>query len=394
MIEIIKNIIKDTSTIDQIRFIFENKSMSIYIGGAVLTAILLALSQLFKNLHDKCDNNKIIYNCFHYFFFILSIFPLAIISGIREHVGTDQFGGYYSAWQYILNGGGRFPSFELGFEWIIRFIQFITKDYAWFCIITSFIFNTFLCLSIRKMSKSWWISGLMIVLGNFFFISLNNIRQCCAMAVITYAYTFIVDKKYIRGLFFSFVAVFFFHTSVIVVVPLFVIFSIKKIRFLYPVIIIIGIIGIPWYMDFAFWLSEIIGYSDYWGNHMITKPLYPYLLLHFGVFITTLFMYKKISNEDNYGFGLLVLNFITVLISIESFKYPVNEIMSRACLSFSWSVIFLIPYLKNVTKYKVVNYICIILLLIVAYRCTFTTSVYLGHHEVFPYQTIFDVRKG
>lgn len=369
--------------------------MVVYVTATLLTAILIGISYKYYK-KTICNNlllcsdvqikeykkNKRLY----ILFFILSVIPLTFVSGFRWGVGTDYFYGYYPTFY------GYYYGFILGFtesfyNFLIDLIKIFSNDTVYFFIFTSLIYNFLMFLSIRKMSKNWIISAIMLVAGNFFFISLNNIRQACAMAAATVAFAYACEKKILPFSFFAILTYMLHHSSIIMILPCAFII-LKKMKKIYPIFAIILLIATPLYLPFIKWIISFTEYANYFNWEAKDSPLFPYILLHGTVFIVSFYMYRKI-NDDKYGFPLMLMNLVTLIISLISIEFPVNETMSRGCLYFSWSIIFLVPYFMEATPYKWINIIILILVIVVACGSTWYTSVYLGHHEVFPYRFIF-----
>lgn len=369
--------------------------MVVYVTATLLSAVLMFFSYKFynkstyENLLFTNSNQMINYkrnNRLYILFFVLSIVPLVFVSGIRWGVGTDYFNGYYPGfYEYIYRNQ---PGFEEGlYNVIIDFISFFSNDSVWFFIFTSLIFNSLLFISIKKMSKNWIVSVIMLVSGNFFFISLNNVRQACAMAAATVAFAYACEKKLFPFVLFAILTYMLHNSSIIMIVPCAFIL-LKKVKKLYPIIAIGLLCLTPGYLPMIKWILSFTKYADYFAGEPNDLPLLPYILLHGTVFFVSFVMYKKIA-DDKYGLPLMFMNLTALIISLLSFEYPLNETMSRGCLYFSWSIIFLIPYFMEMFENKWFNITIVILVILVACGSTWYTSVYLGHHEVFPYRFIF-----
>lgn len=356
------------------------KTYLIYGIGTILTIFFLGLAECFKKKEEK-------YKKWYIIFLILSILPLSFISGLRFGVGTDYFFTYYPRFFRIV--AGESPYTELPFTWLNKFLSYIYMGPEPLFIITSFVFMTFMILAIDKMSKCMPLSGALIVLGNYWFISMNNVRQCCALAIMIYAFSFFCDHKFGKALILSFFASC-FHLTSIILVPIFLVLSIRKYKkFDLEIMMILFVFSI-FALDLAKWIMGMLGYGDYLGVEGLQMPLYAQIVLFGYLFIILLLGRNKIKDQDNYGFPLIILSLLAFLVGLESLRFQTMETMSRAILFFSWSLIFIIPYFVKLTKYKWLNImmVCVSILLVCGY--TYYITIYLGHHEVFPYQTIFN----
>lgn len=364
--------------------------MTVYIVGTFITCITMYFAQFF---YKKYINSKTKDKNFKMFltFLFLSFLPLSLISGLRYGVGTDYFYTYYPRFYKIMGGSYDVYKNEPLFTYLNRFIQLFTSDVTWLFIVTSFVFNIFLILSIKRMSSNWTISALMIVLGNFFFISMNNVRQCCAMSIATYAFSYACDRKWVRCIIFGLLAIAFHLTSVIFI-PIYIFSSIRCIRKYYTYIAIGLVAAAPFCLELIIWIIEHTRFSSYL-KYNLNNPIYPYMIVHGVVFLLMFIFREKIVNRNNYIFSLLFLNELTFLIALASLQIPINETMSRACLFFSWSIIFIIPEILLIFNKKYLSVCILIMVLIVITGCTWYASVFLGHHEVFPYVSIFGAYK-
>lgn len=356
------------------------KSYLIYGTGTILTIIFLGLAECFKKKEKKARKWYII--CL-----ILSIIPLSLISAIRWGVGTDYFFTYYPNFFRIVVGES--PYTELPFTWLNKLLSYFYMSPEPLFVITSFVFMTFMILSIDKMSKCMPLSGALIVLGNFWFISMNNVRQCCALSIMIYAFSFFCDHKYGKALILTCLASC-FHLTSIILAPIFLILSIKKLKKYYLEILIGLFVCSIFLLDIAKWGMGLLGYGGYFDMEGFQMPLYTQIILFGYLFLILLFGRNKIIDQNNYAFPLMILSTIALLVGLESLRYQMMETMSRAILFFSWSLIFTIPYFLRLTKNKWLNWFLIGLALVFVCGYTHYITIYLGHHEVFPYHSIFN----
>ena len=163
--------------------------MLIYSIGLIITALLMLLAQISYNkstlVTTTNEKKKFNYKISYVFLIVIAILPMSLISGLRYGLGTDYFYTYFPGFYATLVGN--YPYSEHLFNYLIKSITLFTNNPQWLFIITSFIFNIFIILSIKNISKKWVISSIIYIFGNIFFISLNNVRQSCALAISIYA---------------------------------------------------------------------------------------------------------------------------------------------------------------------------------------------------------------
>ncbi len=357
------------------------ESYLIYGIATLLTVVFLGLAEWFKK------KEEIKYEKWYILFLILAILPLSLVSGLRWGVGTDYFYTYYPRFFQIVTGIK--PYKEYPFIWLNLLISFFYMSPEPLFVITSFVFMTFFILSIDKMSKSLPLSGLLLVLGNYWFISMNNVRQCCALAIMIYAFSFFCDHKFIKAGVFSLLATG-FHLTSAVLIPIFLILSIRGLKkYFLEMNIIFLCLGI-FALDFAKWAMGLFGYGGYFDPFGWQEPLYTQIILFSFLFLILLFGRNKIMNQDNYAFPLMMLCTLAFLIGLESLRFQTMETMSRAILYFSWTIIFIVPYFLKLSNHKWFNYLVTIVAILFVCGYTYYITIYLGHHEVFPYCSIFN----
>ncbi len=357
------------------------KSYLIYGIATVLTVLFLWLAEIFK----KKENIK--YKKWYILFLILAILPLSLVSSLRWGIGTDYFYTYYPDFYRIIVGFK--PYKEMPFIWLNLLISYFYMGPEPLFVITSFVFMTFLILSVDKMSKSMPLSGLLIVLGNYWCISMNNVRQCCALAIMIYAFSFFCEHKFVKAGLFSLLATC-FHLSSIILIPIFLVLCLKKLRkYFLEINIVLFCFGI-FALDLAKWGMGLLGYGSYFEPFGWQEPLYTQIVLFAYLFLLIVFGRNRLIKQDNYIFPLMMLCSLTFLIGLESLRFQTMETMSRAILYFSWSILFLIPYIPKLTKYRWLNWTLTIIAVILVCGYTYYITIYLGHHEVFPYRSIFD----
>lgn len=364
--------------------------MYIYIFTAIITAILLYFAEYYNKLYKDrlITESKMKERTIYITFLVLSMIPYFFIAGFRYGVGTDYFYRYYPSFYQALSGAPNIYN-EVTFTWLNNAIGFFTDDAQWLFIITSAVFSIFMILSVTKMTNHWPIGGMMIVLSNVFLISLNNVRQFCAIAIGIYAFSFACDKKYIRCIIFAGLSCC-FHLTALAMFPLYLISGFKKIRKVLYIVVIVIIIFSPFYVPLIQRTLSKTQYYYYFTTDRHDLPLYFYLIPSASVLLISLISYKKMIEKNNYAFGLIITLTCAVVISVASFSITNNETMSRACNWYYWAIIFLIPIIIDAVKDRQLGYIIAFVLMFVAYLGTYYMIVIMGHHEVIPFRWCFE----
>ena len=125
---------------------------------------------------------------------ILAGVPPFFVSAFRYDIGTDYFYSYVPRFQDIVAGMDTY--FERGFHYLNVLIALFTDNYQWLFIVTSFLFIAFVYKTIYDQASNIPMAIIMLFLTYTYFISLNNIRQSLAMAMVLYALKYLKEKHY------------------------------------------------------------------------------------------------------------------------------------------------------------------------------------------------------
>lgn len=370
--------------------------MLIYIVSFILTAILFYFAQKYYILYSDGKNYLTTAKCRHYFwlfviFFLLSLLPIGLVSGLRYNVGTDYMYTYYPSFYLIMNN--QFHYTEWGFTALNQIIAYFTADAQWLFIITSFIFVYALLKGIIKYSHNVLISILVVFLSLIYFTSLNNVRQLIAVAICFLGFKEIIKKRFLYYLFYIVLACQFHITALIMILPYFIINNCNFIKKNVILWMTIGVAIVIIISPITLFIIEHTKYA-YFLNGVFTnhEKTYTNLLYSFiYLMISYLFLYKTLkTNKINYS--LIIFQYAFFLMQILSFIIPASEVILRLSQYFIIFQTLLIPTLvysqgklsKSVWPWLVLLF----------YFCTYFPYFYYfiivnGYHCVLPYQSIF-----
>lgn len=159
---------------------------------------------------------------------ILSSFVFAVIFGIRYNVGTD-FPVYLNNYELACVGSitDEFNRWEVGFRTI--FLLFAKGNFHY-----SFAFGTiaflqcfFVYLGLRNYPKVWVFIPLTLVFSCIWISYSNIMRHMMAFSILVYALSYLAKRKYVVYIFWILIASL-FHKTALILLPLSIIFSIKK----------------------------------------------------------------------------------------------------------------------------------------------------------------------
>ena len=351
--------------------------MIIYVIGTILTSFLLGIANYFHN--NK--KNKII----EITLIILSILPLSLISGLRCGIGTDYYFTYYPNFYLVFSGHNAYTREPL-FYYLNKFIQLFSADAQWLFLITSFIYMTFMTLSICKMSKNWALSIIILLIGNYYFYSMNIIRQACAISIGALAFAYSCDRKYIRTIILSLLAVG-FHNSALFLFPLLIVNGIKPLYKKGYLIHLLIFAFIPLYIPLLTKLVNVIDYGAYFDP---TKGdfMKEYVIVYGIIYLVSMFYYKRLINISNYSFGLMLALSFGVILSILSYRMTMESTL-RLTYWFTWPLIFLLPSFTKINDNKIISYTLTIILMVILSYILIEFGYKRCFGEVLPYVDIW-----
>ena len=342
--------------------------------------IIMILAVLFI-LPVKYSKSKFVSKVCYIISFMISFLPAAL----RYGIGTDYFYTYVPYFKWI-NSGVREYS-EVGFNFLNKFIGFFTTDYKWLFFITSFIILLFIYKAIWDNSEDVLQSVLLIYVGQSYFYSMNMVRQAIAISIVLYSYKFLKDKKYIK-LLICIVCASLFHSSALVLIPIFTI-SMLNISILKKIIIFIILFVLqPVFYKALILLLGYTKYGWYYAEGLFKESISILLVLQNIIILLLDFYYQKIySKKITKEYKILSnINFIGVCLMILSYNIPLVFRVIRYCTIFQ---ILLIPKLLNLSDNDVNKKIfgsCLFLFLAV---CMIYQIIIWGGEGVYPYESIF-----
>ena len=159
---------------------------------------------------------------------ILAASVYVLLSGVslcRIAVGNDY-------WVYRDNfnliAQDRYVSYEPGFRYIVKILQWFLRydDYLPIFAFFSLITVALMVKGIYDQSE-WFVFSLFIFMtAGYYFGSLNNVRYYLALSAAMYSIKYVLKKDYI-AFFAVIIAAAFFHKSVLIVIPLYLLATVN-----------------------------------------------------------------------------------------------------------------------------------------------------------------------
>jgi len=296
-------------------------------------------------------------------------FILFALSALRIGIGNDYW-EYRYQFLYI-SGGEREVSYEIGFRYVVLFVQkiFGSEDYR----VTFGLFSFLTCLFFIKGvydNAEWFFYSLFLFMANgFYFMSYSNVRYYFAFAIVIYAMKYVFEKKYVAFvLWILFAAT--FHKTVLLVIPAFLIAYFwrwnKKNVWLIPVAaaaLFFGKIPIRWLL-FKF-------YPFYEGDAILDTGSVSYMnMAKCGAILVFCLIFFKIVKNNKKAYMFFNLNLAALL--LYCFATYVPE-LSRVCYYMIMGHVFLIPIVLMGIEDKKKRYLWTALI----------TTAYVGYYLVF-----------
>jgi len=127
--------------------------------------------------------------------FLLCLTPLFFLSAVREGIGTDYYYTYTPRFLEILEGERTY--YEIGFYWFNRVLGMFTDNPQWVFVTTSFIYMLCLGLAYYDAVDDLPFCIVILLVSGEYFVSLNNLRQAMASAILLLSFHFIRRGKWI-----------------------------------------------------------------------------------------------------------------------------------------------------------------------------------------------------
>lgn len=277
----------------------------------------------------------------------INFFLIALIACVRDvSVGTDTI-HYVERFTYVskvewseLSKASIYLNQEIGFTILMKLISCLSDNKNFFVAIVSLFIYCSFARFICKYSKNVSLSCIIFVTWDYYFHSMNLIRQYFTIAIILYGVDFLFRKKYKSYIFIQLLA-FFFHKSSLVTIVLLVLVAIKKIRPIHVILALIGILIVTFSMDSILHLLSSFGYSDYAHRLKSDGGDGGGMLIASGLMIILFcsIIYYTRGNEGN-DISFLAIFAMAFIIQILSLQF---SLVGRIIYYFNWSLIICIP---------------------------------------------------
>ena len=167
---------------------------------------------------------------------ILAMLLFAVVFGMRYGVGVDHL-GYLDDYKDILNSQHSGKIMEPAFAFITNLFAAASLHYSFYFSFLAFLQIFFLFYTFKRNEERVLpFLVLTLILGGVYLSYMNGIRQQLAFCIFVFSLEFIFKRKPIKHYLLILLA-FMFHSSALLLLPIYFLFQLKK-KFM----IVIGII--------------------------------------------------------------------------------------------------------------------------------------------------------
>lgn len=313
------------------------------------------------------------YIAFYFFVFLISfkikknkfdIFDYALLlsvilfSGLRT-VGADYY-GYKEMYSFLSQYGNLTSRTGIGFAYFTYFMKYILKvDYQFMIMIVSIFTNLLIYLFFKKYSSKPGMSLLIYVSFGFYTTSFNMFRQMLALSFVLNGFKKIEENNRFFALA-SYVIAVFIHTSSIIAVVLYTLFSIIKNKELNP--------------SLLFFISLLFV--------VLYDKLFPLIIRYFRHYI----LYLEYNSTPGIGTFMIVAVFLIIYVFV---LYPrktkINHIYGNSTFInlFTIGVSIVLLEVKNYLFFRFAFYFTVLIstLLVEWFENCFANNVF--NHTIF-----------
>ncbi|WP_270474900.1 EpsG family protein [Clostridium cochlearium] len=352
--------------------------MGIYIFNIISIFFLAFLFFIFIPIKNRKE-------CFLFFTFV----QLFFISALRYEVGLD-FINYIGTFQLVkmrssiseLLGLGKITTVEYGYLFLNRAIGLLTNQSQWIFIVTSFIIIYLVFRTVKDYSSIAWMS-IYLFSVEAYISSFNIMRQYIAVSIVFFSYKYVKKRNFNKFLL-SILIASMFHTSALLVLPVYFILNKNlNIKIIVYSIFIGFIVSI--FFDSIISIIQKVFYGKYIESSFgMFSGNINNVIIAFVYFSMAMIFKKNLLKRNNDNNILINWSFINLALSIMSMNmWIITRFMSYSSI-FN---ILLIPEIIISIKDKLIRRSMIIVIIIFTLLLYFNTITNPAN-KLIPYQIL------
>ena len=330
----------------------------------------------------------------------LSALGPMLVSAFRYGLGTDYFYTYIPQFKVIAGGGRSY--YEIGFYLLNEAIALFTQNGQWLIIITSILFIGIVYYQVFELCDNYAFSLLIFYLSYNYFVSLNNIRQSLASAILLLALACLLEERRIMFVLFVILAG-----------------TMHQVAFVFLIFILIEKVCLTAYV---YSLLSVIAIA-------LGKVILPRLINFLALHIPRLALYYRLPELQKYteetigGLFILANIFCMLVLVYLEWKYSSNNEFRQPIYRREWEMakmnqciilcicaidglvpatyrlvriftfvqFILIPNAIYRLEKKTLNRNIILFGIVCIFGIMFIRNLLTGVEEVFPYVSIFQI---
>lgn len=194
-------------------------------------------------------------------YIVLVMLSFFIVAGFRDFsigIDTKQF---TNAFNLIVEG--RDTRYELGFVYLCKIIGYFTSDAGVLLILVSMLGSITIGYLIYKESSNVLLSVLLFMFLNFYFLSMNMMRQWIALCIVLFGYELFLTKDKYLLFFASCIFAFLFHKTALCCLLFIPIRVFKKFHFSDLFMLVVVSISATLFVFSSKILPLVLGIFDY-----------------------------------------------------------------------------------------------------------------------------------
>lgn len=334
------------------------------------------------------------------FFHLLALMLLTLVVAVRYDVGTDwnTYNGLFKSYKNnpLMSFGNQ--EMELGYYYVNRFVIWIGGG-------SSIVFGALALIAWGLAFKSVppYLVPLLIFflfVDEYFFISLNLVRQFTALGIFVYSVKFIVSRHFLKFLLCLLFASL-FHLSAVILIPLYFL-PYKRLYnqklWIIAYVITLLLANVPIFIELFLKLfirvTEFIPLLNIYVRYILNEKFGNFRLevglgyiFRVAVSLFLLFTSKRVIKAEPKTKAYYTLFFIGLIIYNLFYMIPLIVRINHYFIIFrsfilAFTAWFLWQEKNAIWKYGVIG-------IFVLYIALYLFAIYNGSHGTAPYQTIF-----
>lgn len=311
--------------------------MKVFYLTLILTFIISLIARVLENRKKRPN----------VFLSLIVIVIIALVSGLRWGIGDTgayvHLYGLIGPGYNIFNGG-----YEPGFILFLILLKSIKEDPQFLILVTSLIINILNIWTIRKYSKDSYfeLAVFMYIASGYYLVTMNGIRQCLIAAII-FTGTGLIIKGKKKTYFILCIIGVTFHTSALIMIPIYFIAREKAWSKNIYILLILFIISMFLYEPLMNIVFKVLGnsrYSEYSNFHEGGANILRVLVHGVPVFLSYIKrgILKEKWKNSNIFINIGLINFMIMGLSF------FNWIFARFTIYTELYTFILLPYIiKN-----------------------------------------------